>query len=183
MWSIAQDVAVIGVQRGIALPDHFHIAKPGLQGSLHVGMAPLLYGRPLSSACTRQACGTECLQPLHVNLVKLACCGSWVGSYMLQPDLLGDLEVLLTSGLAGCPCCCLQNDFLSCPVPPKPVTTANFTAAAGPLSVSTESLPHQMAWCTGIVSTIADCAQPHSRSKPTLHRDNHMRREPLHQSV
>lgn len=42
MRGIAKDESVLRVKRGAALPDYFYIAKPGLQGSLHVFMAPLL---------------------------------------------------------------------------------------------------------------------------------------------
>ncbi len=42
MRGVAKDESVLGVKRGGSLPDYFYIAKPGLQGSLHVFMAPLL---------------------------------------------------------------------------------------------------------------------------------------------
>lgn len=42
MRGVAKDESVLGVKRGASLPDYFYIAKPGLQGSLHVFMAPLL---------------------------------------------------------------------------------------------------------------------------------------------
>ena len=51
MGSVAKDAVVLGGDGGAALPDHLHLAKPGLQGSLHVLVAPLLDRRPLPSAC------------------------------------------------------------------------------------------------------------------------------------
>jgi len=42
MRGVAKDEPVLGVKRGGSLPDYFYIAKPGLQRSLHVFMAPLL---------------------------------------------------------------------------------------------------------------------------------------------
>ena len=54
MGSVAKDVSVCRVKRGATLPDHFHIAEPGLEGGLHVLVAPLLDGRPFPPACVTQ---------------------------------------------------------------------------------------------------------------------------------
>ena len=54
MRCVAKDELVVGVKPAGPFPDHLHIAKPGLEGSLHVDMAPFLNGCPLSPACTAQ---------------------------------------------------------------------------------------------------------------------------------
>ncbi len=52
MWGVAKDELVLRVKGGGTLPDHLHIAEPGLESSLHVLVTPLLNGSPLPPACT-----------------------------------------------------------------------------------------------------------------------------------
>lgn len=56
MGGITKYVFVFRVERGGALPDHLHIAKPGLERRLHVLVTPLLDWCPLPPTCitTRQ---------------------------------------------------------------------------------------------------------------------------------
>ena len=54
MWCVAENELVMGVKPAGPFPDHLHIAKPGLEGGLHVDMAPFLNGCPLPPACTAQ---------------------------------------------------------------------------------------------------------------------------------
>ena len=42
MRGVTKNEPVLGVKWGVSLPDYFYVAKPRLQGSLHVFMAPLL---------------------------------------------------------------------------------------------------------------------------------------------
>ena len=61
MGGVAKDVSVCRVKRGAALPHHFHISKPGLEGGLHVLMAPFLDGGPFPPACITATVFEACI--------------------------------------------------------------------------------------------------------------------------